>query len=109
MSIKVVKVAAWTARYHPEIRYMGRSTAGWLESEFHNPFHIGKDGTRAQVLLKFIQYWYAPEQAGLRARALRLIRDTDILGCWCHPLPCHCEIIAGYLAWKRAEETLLWL
>lgn len=102
MAIKVVKVRAWESRYHPEIRYIGRAWGGWPESQFYNPFHVGKDGTRAEVLEKFIAYWYAPAQKQLRAAAMQL-DENEILGCWCHPLSCHGDIIAGYVQWKRQE------
>ena len=100
--IKVVKVRAWESRYHPEIRYIGRAFGGWPESEFHNPFHVGKDGNRAEVLVKFIEYWYAPEQRQLRRQSLRL--DNEILGCWCKPLDCHGDTIAAYVNWKMQER-----
>jgi len=101
-----VKVRAWEFRYHPEIRYCGRAWAGWPESDFYNPFYVGKDGTRAEVLAKFIEYWYAPEQKELRRQALYRFDEHEILGCWCHPLDCHCDIIAAYVHWKRQENPL---
>lgn len=109
--IKVVKVN--TAQDNFTL-YIGRE---WLDvlpqSPLHNPFRIGKDGTRAEVLGKFAHYWYAPEQAKLRAYALTRIANYEILGCWCRtaimsycPLWCHGDIIAGYIAWKRQEASL---
>jgi hypothetical protein len=87
--------------------YIGRNWAGLSKSVFHNPFHVGKDGTREEVLLKFIEYWYATEQKSLRDLALYAINvDKEILGCWCKPLDCHGDIIAGYVMWKCQEPTL---
>lgn len=83
--------------------YIGRAFAGHSESPFHNPFHVGKDGTRAEVMLKFANYFYSPAGRALRLKALVLIPDGSVLGCWCrtkHP-ECHGDIIAGYLNWKR--------
>lgn len=60
-----------------------------------NPFRIGRDGDRDAVILKFFEYWYAPEQAALRARARRELTGT-VLGCWCPPLRCHGHVIAAY-------------
>lgn len=104
MSVKVVRVNKAQNNF---THYIGRAWAGLLESPFHNPFHVGKDGTRREVLEKFAVYWYAPSQVAFRRTALIMIQDDDIIGCWCHPLSCHGDIIAGYLAWHRAEETLL--
>lgn len=101
--MRVVKVRAWKSHEYPGVRYIGRAFAGWPESPFHNPFHVGRDGTRAEVLAKFIEYWYAPEQAALRMAALQF-SENEILGCWCRPLSCHGDIIVGYVQWKRQEE-----
>lgn len=90
--------------HDPEMLYIGRIWGGHAESIFHNPFHIGKDGNREEVLLKFAEWWYAPKQAWLRARALLEIPADAILGCWCHPQSCHGDIIAGYVNWKLQGE-----
>jgi hypothetical protein len=84
--------------------YIGRKWAGLPESPFHNPFHIGKDGNRIDVLRKFVIYWYAPEQMALRQLAVKTLPPEAILGCWCHPAECHGHIIAAYVKWKR-EQT----
>ena len=103
MSIKVVRINKARNNF---TTYIGRAWAGLVESIFHNPFRIGRDGTRAEVIVKFAEYWYAPEQEALRKTALIMIQDDDILGCYCAPLRCHGDIIAGYLEWKRMEPTL---
>jgi len=106
MSVKVVKV---NQRRDNFTVYIGREWSDvFLQSPFHNPFHIGRDGDRAEVIQKFVAYWYAPEQAHLRRYALDRITENDVLGCWCAPLPCHGEIIAGYIKWKRQETRLWW-
>lgn len=53
----------------------------------------------------FFDYWYAPEQEWLRARALREIGPNDRLGCFCRPyMPsCHGDIIADYINCMREE------
>jgi len=83
--------------------YIGRAYSMEHESPYHNPFRIGKDGDRDEVLLKFIIYWYADEQRALRERAYREL-PFRILGCWCSPLPCHGDIIAGYVNWREMME-----
>ena len=104
MSVKVTKVRANSKLTCDH--YIGREWGGFPLSPFHNPFHIGKDGNRAEVLAKFAEYWYAPDQWALRKMADMVIGDNDTLGCWCKPATCHGDIIAGYLAWKRREGTL---
>lgn len=86
--------------------YIGRACAEFPESIFHNPFRIGKDGTRAEVIAKFAAYFYAPEQWDLRLATWHLSEDV-ILGCWCHPEACHGDIIAGYVN-LVTERTTVW-
>lgn len=95
--IRVVKV---NTAHNNFTRYMGRCWAGLPESIFHNPFHV-RDWGHGVAIEKFAEYWYAPEQSRLRCLALELIKDGEVLGCWCRPLACHCDIIVGYLEWKR--------
>ena len=55
-----------------------------------NPYRSGVHGTRAEVIAKFETYARQSE------KILRLIYDLPedtVLGCWCHPKPCHCHVI----------------
>jgi hypothetical protein len=65
--------------------YIGRPT------KWGNPFVLGHDGTRQQVLDKFRAWVFAPEQDALRAEAQRELRGKDLL-CWCAPSPCHGDV-----------------
>ena len=65
-------------------------------SPWGNPFIIGRDGTREEVIEKYRVYaikrnaldpsWLAP-----------LITATDVY-CWCTPKACHVEVIAEILS-----------
>jgi hypothetical protein len=109
MSVKVVHLqkAKYTdyigRRVWPDWGNRGLSLP---ESIFHNPFRIGRDGTREEVILKFAEYWYAPEQWDLRRAAWRL-SENAVLGCWCKPEACHGDIIAGYLNWIEERQQCL--
>ena len=59
------------------------------ESKYHNPFIIGKDGDRREVLSKFRIYFI---KSGLLECAKTELRGKN-LGCWCSPEPCHGHII----------------
>ena len=56
-----------------------------------NPFIIPDDGDRNEVIGKFEKYYW-PHKAKLQADAPGLL--GKVLGCWCHPEPCHCHVIA---------------
>ena len=65
--------------------YIGRP------SKWGNPFCIGRDGTRSQVIRNY------------RVYARRFTRDDleelrgKRLGCYCHPLPCHGDVLVSLL------------
>lgn len=55
-----------------------------------NPFIVGKDGTRDEVIAKFREH--ALNNSAVKY-AIAKLKETDILGCYCKPLPCHCDEI----------------
>jgi hypothetical protein len=64
--------------------YIGRP------SEWGNPFRVGIDGNRKEVLKKFSQY--INEHPELIEKAKKELKGKR-LGCWCKPLPCHGDIL----------------
>lgn len=65
--------------------YIGRP------SRWGNPFRIGRDGTRAEVIEKYETWIYTQPQ--LLAAIPTLVGKR--LGCWCWPSPCHGDILAA--------------
>jgi len=64
--------------------YIGRP------SKWGNPFAIGKDSTREQVIAKY-RHWLI-SQTALIAALPELKGKT--LGCWCAPQACHGDVLA---------------
>ena len=65
--------------------YIGRP------SVWGNPFVIGRDGTRGEVIKKYRAWIMLQPHLIERARAeLR----GKVLGCFCAPLPCHGDVLA---------------
>jgi len=64
---------------------------------FGNPFSIGKDGTRKEVIEKYRIYFY--ERLKKDNNFWRKVQEckNKTLGCWCKPEDCHGDIIAEYL------------
>jgi len=62
-----------------------------------------KVATREQAISKFAEYWYSERGRRLRQQAMLEIPLDAVLGCYCAPLLCHGDIIAGYLNWKRSK------
>lgn len=73
-------------------------------TEWGNPFKIGQDGDREQVIAKYEAYFRGRLDLVGRLPELRRKR----LGCWCSPLACHGDVLAR-LAEMSEEELEAWL
>ncbi len=60
-------------------------------SKWGNPFVIGRDGDKQEVIAKFKEYW--DSRPDLQAAAKRELKGL-ILSCYCAPLDCHVDLIA---------------
>lgn len=69
-----------------------------------NPYRIGRDGTREEVIAKFRAWWYLPSQKSLRQRARKELKGKR-LGCWCAPRACHGHVIVQYVNRIRVDMT----
>lgn len=63
--------------------YIGRP------SKWGNPFTIGRDGTREEVIEKYRDYITTNAHL-LNVQELR----DKVLGCWCVPKACHGDVLA---------------
>ena len=79
----------------PEAIYVGRP------SKWGNPYRIGKDGSRTEVI-KLYRYYLAMANLGHTTLNLGELRGKDLI-CWCAPLPCHADILLE-LANQEAED-----
>lgn len=77
--------------------YIGRP------SKFGNPFKIGRDGDRFQVVAKFAEYAADKCEADPEFRAAVAGLHGKTLACYCAPRACHGDVLAT-LAAKFAEE-----
>lgn len=74
--------------------YVGRP------SIWGNPFVIGKDGTREEVVAKYETYLLS--DPGLMS-ALWILKGRNLV-CWCAPLPCHADILLKYANREDDDE-----
>lgn len=75
--------------------YIGRGGHG-ESGYFGNPFLVGRDGTREEVLLQFQAYFlvrvaHDPDYR----KAVKRLRDKRLV-CFCKPKACHGDILAKY-------------
>lgn len=69
-------------RREPYDVYIGRP------GPWGNPFEIGRDGTREEVIAKF-RAWIDADFVAAARKELR----GKVLGCWCAPQPCHGDVL----------------
>ena len=83
--------------------YIGRAHGGrgrgssFKSSVWHNPFEIGKDGEREEVIEKYERY-LLDERPDLVERLPEL--KGKALACWCAPELCHGDVLA-----RLADES----
>ena len=67
--------------------YIGRP------SKWGNPFEVGKDGTRKEVIEKYKKYILSNK------KLLNSLYELEgkTLGCWCKPKPCHGDILVDLI------------
>jgi hypothetical protein len=72
--------------------YIGRG------SDFGNPYVIGVDGDRDEVIKKYREYFYKriDEDPSFKLRVEELRGKT--LACFCKPKSCHGDVIIDYLS-----------
>lgn len=64
--------------------YIGRP------SKWGNPFQIGRDGDRDEVIAKYTDYIVNREDLLAEVHLL----SWKVLGCWCRPRACHGDVLA---------------
>jgi hypothetical protein len=89
MATKVIRKPFFSTN-PPDAVYIGRP------SKWGNPFIIGKDGDRAEVIAKY-EAWIKAQPELLRA--LPEIRGKTLM-CFCKPHACHGDVLA-----KLADES----
>jgi hypothetical protein len=67
------------------------------DGKWGNPFIIGRDGTREEVIQKYRE-WIMLTQPELFGQIPIELKDKR-LGCWCKPLPCHGDVLAELANW----------
>ena len=81
--------------------YIGRARVVFIngtryphqDSSFCNPFKIGKDDNRKEVLIKYKQYLLTMINENIITVDQLLSLKGKNLGCWCAPDLCHGDIL----------------
>ena len=85
--------------------YIGR-TGRHSNGYFGNPFVIGRDGTREEVLQKYAAYFL--DRVATDSEFKRKVESLRgaALGCFCKPEACHGDVIAAWLDGRRPRTFL---
>jgi hypothetical protein len=103
MRITIGKAKRGLGSLLPGQAYLGRPCP------LGNPFVVG--GSRQEVIAKYRRWLWArlQEPDSAQERELRRLLAQAVAGelellCWCHPLPCHGEVVRGAVLWVAGEE-----
>lgn len=79
--------------------YIGRANPryGLPESIWHNPFRVGPEGSREEILQKYEHY--VRSRPDLMSRLPEL--EGKRLACWCAPKACHGDVLLKLLEEKK--------
>ena len=80
----------------------GNPHYGLPNSKWSNPFKVGKDGTREEVVQKYLEYLLETEHTTGLVLDIGELRGKDLV-CWCcnwdgdgeNPMYCHGDILVG--------------
>ena len=64
-----------------------------------NPFKLGADGSRDEVIARYRADLWRRIQAGEVSLEELAELDGCWLACWCEPLPCHGDVLAKAADW----------
>lgn len=67
----------------PGAVYVGRP------SKWGNPFQIGRDGSRREVIEKYRRHLHCTPEL---LEGLKKLRGKDLV-CWCYPKLCHADVL----------------
>ncbi len=102
----------------PDIVYIGRGWKKWNPSPFGNPFRMGRDGDRREVIEKYRRWLWEQikNKSYVHRELMRLVErykegEAILLGCWCYPNACHGDVIKRaieYLEFSRKRGVKIW-
>ena len=68
-------------------------------TKWGNPFRIGRRATREEVIERYRRrLWQRIREGEVSLEELAHLHGKT-LACWCHPKPCHCNVLARAAAW----------
>lgn len=88
VNVKYEDCDVYIGRWNPRFR---------IESPFANPYHVGPDGTRAEVIAKYEEMMREKLSKDPELLAKLLAMKGKRLGCWCAPKACHGDVLVEFI------------
>lgn len=80
--------------------YIGRG------SRWGNPYRIGQDGDRYEVIAKYrLHLWEQVKAGEVTTEDLAALHDRDLV-CYCAPAPCHGDVLLRAAAWATTRQEV---
>lgn len=83
--------------------YIGRSMPhfGLKQSKFANPFKLSKEEPRGATIERYrVWLWGQIRSGKITIEDLLALEGKDLV-CFCHPHPCHGDVIEAAVKWAR--------
>ena len=85
--------------------YIGRFHRRWGSSIFGNPYKLGEDGTREEIVKRYRDYVKKSDKLLATLPALKeQVQGGKVLGCWCKPEDCHGDVLLEVMGLQNKEE-----
>jgi len=81
--------------------YIGRPNKMCKDGRFGNPFEIGKDGTREEVIAKYRKWLKTQPKL---VETIKRECKGKVLVCFCKPRACHGDVIFGIANHKKNKQ-----
>ena len=83
--------------------YIGRAMPqfGLKQSKFANPFKLSKEEPRGATIERYrVWLWGQIRSGKITIEDLLALEGRDLV-CFCHPQPCHGDVIEAAVKWAR--------
>ena len=104
--MRVANIRDFNSDWPTQAVYIGRGGRGLPHSPLANPYKIGQH-TREEVIGMYREWLWSQIQAKNPRvmEALDSLTEESILVCWCHPKPCHGEVVIRAWEWLKKEQS----
>lgn len=83
----------------------GRDPGSAETGRWGNPFRVGSDGTREEVIACYRRWLWEEIKAERIDLAELAALHGKRLGCWCAPEPCHGRVLEAAAFWALGEQA----